>query len=203
MTFRAVLISLLSLFFGLVYPAYGSVAAIESSTGEDDTHWLIYWLIFSIITILESVAWPILQWIPLYSELKVGLLAWLVLPQTKGALWVYEALLAPGLSRARVELAKFPALEKIIIREDPIATTTRSETENEAALADKRAKLGAAMKNVDDAFETDLRRISELKDAKARVKAENAFDKDLARLNKVASARQAGSTGKFFQGKTA
>ena len=29
----------------------------------------------------------------------------------QGALWVYEALLAPGLKQARVELSKFPAIE--------------------------------------------------------------------------------------------
>lgn len=51
-----------SLFFGLVYPAYGSVAAVESNTGDDDTHWLIYWLIFSLLTIVENVAWPLLKW---------------------------------------------------------------------------------------------------------------------------------------------
>lgn len=51
-----------SLFFGLVYPAYGSVAAIESNIGEDDTHWLIYWLIFSLLTIVENIAWPLLKW---------------------------------------------------------------------------------------------------------------------------------------------
>lgn len=61
-----------SLFFGLVYPAYGSIAAIESSSSEDDTHWLIYWLIFSLITILENLAWPLLQWYAYHFNLSAS-----------------------------------------------------------------------------------------------------------------------------------
>lgn len=192
MIFRTFIVSLLSLFFGLIFPSYGSVSAIQSSTGEDDTHWLIYWLIFSILTITENVAWPVLLWIPLYSEVKVAILAWLVLPQTKGALWVYEALVSPGLTKARSELTKFPALEKFLTQYDPSSATVqaRSETENSMALSQRKAKLGSVSQDVVSAFSSSLDSIAGMSDIKQRVAAEKAFDRDIARLSKLVTGRQ-------------
>ena len=75
-----------SLGFGLLFPAYGSFMAIESSGTEDDTQvrtttyldaavqcsgltyhvsmlqWLVYWLLYSLIQGFEKFAWPVLQW---------------------------------------------------------------------------------------------------------------------------------------------
>lgn len=46
------------------------------------------------------------------------LLAWLVLPQFKGATWVYETIIGPGTARLRTELQKVPALERMWNQED-------------------------------------------------------------------------------------
>jgi hypothetical protein len=201
MNARVFLVQLLSLFFGLVYPAYGSIAAIESSSSVDDTHWLIYWLIFSLITILENLAWPLLQWIPLYSEGKVIMLAWLVLPQTKGALWVYEALLSKGIVKAREVLYKSPAIRQALANIDKSAAPVqaRTDAENATEITRRRSRLGDVVKDVSTAFDSDLTRIAAMTDAKSRVKAENVFDKELNRLSKVAAARAAGSSGQFFK----
>lgn len=76
-----------SLGFGLLFPAYGSFMAIESSGTEDDTQvqatspphhymllssgltcyspvlqWLVYWLLYSLLQGFEKFAWPVLQW---------------------------------------------------------------------------------------------------------------------------------------------
>lgn len=192
MSFRTFLVSVLSLFFGLIFPAYGSVAAIQSQTGEDDTHWLIYWLIFSILTILENILWPVLQWIPLYSEFKVAILAWLVLPQTKGALWVYESLLGPGLRRARTELSKFPALEKALTQFDQTINApvgARSVSQNAAEISQRKSKLETVTQEVGSAFSGTLSHIASIEDPKLRVNAEKTFDRDLNRLTKLAEAQ--------------
>jgi hypothetical protein len=192
MTFRTFTVSLLSLFFGLIFPAYGSVSAIQSETGEDDTHWLIYWLIFSILTIVENVAWPVLQWIPLYSEVKVAILAWLVLPQTKGALWVYEAILAPGLKRARTEASKFPALENALKQLQGTTHTvkSRSAATNSMEISQRRSKLSALTKDIDSALSSRLERMAGISDPTALDAAEKAFDRELAKLARVANGSQ-------------
>lgn len=43
----------LTLAIGIVYPAYMSFKAIESSTKEDDTQWLTYWVVFASFSVLE------------------------------------------------------------------------------------------------------------------------------------------------------
>jgi len=192
MSFRTFTVSLLSLFFGLIFPSYGSVAAIQSDSGEDDTHWLIYWLIFSLLTITENVAWPLLQWIPLYSEVKVAILAWLVLPQTKGALWVYEALFSPGLKRARTEISKFPALENALkqLNGQPQKVQGRSDATNSMEISQRKSKLSAIARDIDSAFSSSLDKMATIADPSARDAAERAFDRDIAKLSKIVSGRK-------------
>eukprot|EP00891_Asterochloris_glomerata_P006917 jgi/Astpho2/6917/Aster-01784 len=113
-SFRILLTSTLSLVFGLLFPAFHSFEAIESSTKTDDQQWLVYWLLYAILQMLESALWPVLKWIPLYKELKVGIIMWLVLPQTKGAAWLYEAVLRPAMHQLRIQMQKVPALERLL-----------------------------------------------------------------------------------------
>ncbi|KHG03989.1 HVA22-like protein a [Gossypium arboreum] len=37
----------------LLYPLYASVRAIESESRADDRQWLTYWVLYSMITLLE------------------------------------------------------------------------------------------------------------------------------------------------------
>ncbi|XP_077229608.1 protein HVA22-like [Tasmannia lanceolata] len=74
----------------LLYPLYASVRAIESPSKLDDEQWLAYWILYSFLTLLEMVAAPILQWIPIWYQIKVAFVAWLVLPQFRGASFIYE-----------------------------------------------------------------------------------------------------------------
>uniref|UniRef100_A0A2C9UJV9 HVA22-like protein n=1 Tax=Manihot esculenta TaxID=3983 RepID=A0A2C9UJV9_MANES len=74
----------------LLYPLYASVMAIESPSKLDDEQWLAYWIIYSFLTLAEMVLQAILQWIPLWYTMKLMLVAWLVLPQFRGAAFIYE-----------------------------------------------------------------------------------------------------------------
>ncbi|PIA33833.1 hypothetical protein AQUCO_04000123v1 [Aquilegia coerulea] len=51
----------------LMYPLYASVMAMESTSKVDDE-----------------------QWIPIWYDIKLAMVAWLVLPQFRGAAFVYE-----------------------------------------------------------------------------------------------------------------
>ncbi|XP_072970865.1 protein HVA22-like isoform X2 [Typha angustifolia] len=69
---------------------YASVRAIESPDKLDDEQWLAYWILYSFLTLMEMVAEPILYWIPIWYQIKVAFVAWLVLPQFRGASFIYE-----------------------------------------------------------------------------------------------------------------
>ena len=81
---------LMSMTFGVMFPAYASYKAIKTETKEDDIQWLVYWIIFSLFTFIEFFLDIILAWVPLYQELKLAFIIWLALPQTKGALFIWE-----------------------------------------------------------------------------------------------------------------
>ncbi|KAK3183175.1 hypothetical protein Dsin_030461 [Dipteronia sinensis] len=74
----------------LLYPLYASVMAIESTTKVDDEQWLAYWILYSFLTLTEMLLQPILEWIPIWYTAKLVLMGWLVLPQFRGAAFVYE-----------------------------------------------------------------------------------------------------------------
>jgi len=79
----------------LLYPLYASIKAIESPFKEDDQLWLTYWVLYSFVTLLELVAAPVIAWIPLWSTIKLAVAAWLVLPQFRGGIIVYEHYVRP------------------------------------------------------------------------------------------------------------
>lgn len=103
----SLLLRTLPIVAGLLIPAYATVASIESPGTQDDTQYLIYWLLYSAVSLVEFVFWPVLKYLgALYALLKTGVLLWLVLPQTKGATYVYEAVLRPSLKKAGEEARK-------------------------------------------------------------------------------------------------
>ena len=56
---------------GFLYPAYASIKAIESKEKDDDTKWLIYWVVYGFFSIVESFSDLLLSWFPLYWLGKV------------------------------------------------------------------------------------------------------------------------------------
>nr|CAB3489831.1 unnamed protein product [Digitaria exilis] len=74
----------------LLYPLYASVQAMETSSKLDDEQWLAYWILYSFITLMEMVLQSLIYWIPLWYELKLLFMAWLVLPNFRGAAFIYN-----------------------------------------------------------------------------------------------------------------
>ena len=89
---------------GFLYPSYASIKAIgktinnvviffttenaffllsyflESSHKEDDTKWLIYWVVFATFSMLESFSDLIIGWMPFYWLCKCFFLVWCMSP---------------------------------------------------------------------------------------------------------------------------
>ncbi|KAI9143745.1 TB2/DP1, HVA22 family-domain-containing protein [Paraphysoderma sedebokerense] len=82
---------------GFLYPAYASFKALESATKDDDVQWLTYWIVFAFFNIIEFFTDVLLYWLPMYFVAKTAILMWLFIPQTKGAVKVYQQVLRPFL----------------------------------------------------------------------------------------------------------
>lgn len=63
---------------GFVYPAYKTIRAMETDgkEDEDDTEWVMYWLVFAGLGVLEAFRGYITYWIPFYWVLKMLFLLW-------------------------------------------------------------------------------------------------------------------------------
>ncbi|KAG0578665.1 hypothetical protein M758_4G037100 [Ceratodon purpureus] len=84
----------------LLYPLYASIMAIESPYKEDDQQWLTYWVLYSLVSLVEMAAWKVIAWIPFYSTAKLLIASWLVLPQFRGGIILYEKFVRPYLNAA-------------------------------------------------------------------------------------------------------
>ena len=75
-------------FFGYFYPAINTIRAVLSvDTDQNDesiAEWLTYWIVLTVFYLLE-VVFDIFMWhVPLYLEIKVGIVCWLTFPQSQG-----------------------------------------------------------------------------------------------------------------------
>ena len=51
---------------GFAYPAYCSIKALESRTKEDDTQWLMYWVVFALFSLAEFFSDILVGWVSYY-----------------------------------------------------------------------------------------------------------------------------------------
>lgn len=90
----------------LLYPLYASIRAIESPSKVDDEQWLTYWILYSFLTLVEMAAATLFSWIPFWYPVKLAFIAWLVLPQFRGASFIYQRLVRAQLIKYRQWLDK-------------------------------------------------------------------------------------------------
>lgn len=76
---------------GFIYPALKSLQALEHRARGEVTQWLIYWVVYSFFSIIEVFVDLLLYWIPFYYAFKVAFLLWAMLPQTRGAKFLYDS----------------------------------------------------------------------------------------------------------------
>jgi len=83
---------------GFALPAYFSLEALFTSGQADDTQWLVYWVVFAFLTVLESAV-NASYWFPFYYIFKFVFVMWMALPQTSGAQVVFRSLIQPVFAR--------------------------------------------------------------------------------------------------------
>ncbi|XP_022416308.1 receptor expression-enhancing protein 3 isoform X3 [Orcinus orca] len=92
------------LVFGMLYPAYYSYKAVKTKNVKEYVRWMMYWIVFALYTVTETVADQTVAWFPLYYELKIAFVIWLLSPYTKGASLIYRKFLHPLLSSKEREI---------------------------------------------------------------------------------------------------
>lgn len=60
-----------------VYAPLMSIRSLKSKETEDDAQWLSFWVIWSLITAIDSVTWGLLWLIPFFAEIRFGALIYL------------------------------------------------------------------------------------------------------------------------------
>ncbi|KAJ3270361.1 hypothetical protein HDV01_007886 [Terramyces sp. JEL0728] len=106
--------------YGILYPLYRSLKAVETPELNDDERWLTYWSCFGLFVLLDHQAKLISRRVPYYLP-KVLILYWL---QRDGSLFVY---------RRREKLKSF--MEKISLEFDLIAKHLPYEPYHEFSMA--------------------------------------------------------------------
>ncbi|BFZ53895.1 Receptor expression-enhancing protein 1 [Savitreella phatthalungensis] len=82
-----------------IYGTYKALSASHSAEGMDGCRWwLMYWSVVGGLSVCEWwVGWAV-SWVPVYREVKLALIVWLLLPQTAGAVYLYTHHLQPFLA---------------------------------------------------------------------------------------------------------
>jgi receptor expression-enhancing protein 5/6 len=88
----------------VLYPALHSIRAIQSADEDDDKHWLTYWMIFGLFNFMDTFAGFILNCIPYWAYVRLILFSWLMLPQFKGAKWLYESFIREAMENNREKI---------------------------------------------------------------------------------------------------
>ncbi|EPS61917.1 hypothetical protein M569_12877, partial [Genlisea aurea] len=124
----------------LAYPLYASIRAIETKSAVDDQQWLTYWILYSMITLVELTFATLIEWFPLWSYLKLFFTCWLVIPQFSGAAYVYENYIRPYLV-TRQKTVNFWKKDILSSRSDDILAAAEKYIEQHGSEAFERMIL--------------------------------------------------------------
>jgi len=81
---------------GFAYPAYCSIKALETTTKDDDTQWLTYWVVLAFFNHVDYFADFIIGWVPFYWLCKCIFLVWCMAPmENNGAVIIYSKVILP------------------------------------------------------------------------------------------------------------
>ncbi|CAN8005305.1 unnamed protein product, partial [Ixodes hexagonus] len=87
---------------GFAIPAYASMRAIESTSKQDDTKWLTYWVVFACFSCVDFFADSILRYFPFYWLAKASALSLIIFlvycffpSERNGSVVLYSRLIRP------------------------------------------------------------------------------------------------------------
>ncbi|KAL2366260.1 hypothetical protein RJZ56_000717 [Blastomyces dermatitidis] len=102
-----IIADLLSSALTILFPIFASYRALRTSDPSQLAPWLMYWVVMSIVLLVESWTYFIVRWFPFYSWIRLFALSYLVLPQTQGAKLLYQQYIDPFLLLYEREIEQF------------------------------------------------------------------------------------------------
>ncbi|TQD92017.1 hypothetical protein C1H46_022421 [Malus baccata] len=147
----------------LVYPLYASIRAIETQSPTDDRQWLTYWILYSMITLIELTFAKVIEWIPIWSWAKLIATFWLVFPYTNGAAYVYEHYIRPFfLNPHKINIWYVPRKKDdpddiLVAAEKYIAENGTEAFEKIIHRADNNQRNGGSVYHRGSVFDEDLK----------------------------------------------
>ena len=106
---------------------------------DDDKQWLMYWFIYGVFILIESLLGFIICHIPFYFLIKIFFIIWLQNPLTRGAEKVYELYFSSFLDRHGEEIVKFSnALEEVLSGAGTAVSTAGKRMSGQAADAKEK-----------------------------------------------------------------
>ncbi|KAH0794206.1 receptor expression-enhancing protein 5-like [Histomonas meleagridis] len=87
--------NLLATALKVVYPAYASYKATISENKDDDTTWLIYWVVVAVESFIEAYLIPFVSWVPFFMIVRVLFYVWLQLPIFNGSIVLFKRFIRP------------------------------------------------------------------------------------------------------------
>jgi len=84
---------------GLLFPAYSSYKAIKAASFQEYVRWIMYWIVFSLFTVVEIFTDILFSWLPFYYLSKIVIVLWLAMPFTKGSTFIYRKIIHPNFNR--------------------------------------------------------------------------------------------------------
>jgi len=107
---------------GSLYPLYASFRAVEDNSHREIKHWLVYWITYAAVMLLEGFVQRLLSWVPFYRFLRLAFVLWLFLPLTRGSKNAYKWAVRPVLRRYR------PGIDQALARsQDELEGTLSGE----------------------------------------------------------------------------
>eukprot|EP00301_Raphidiophrys_heterophryoidea_P023382 c7292_g1_i2.p1 GENE.c7292_g1_i2~~c7292_g1_i2.p1 ORF type:complete len:160 (-),score=33.20 c7292_g1_i2:58-537(-) len=91
---------ILGFIVAFVFPMYKTIKCVSSPEKDDKTQWLVYWVLIGLLNTLEATFIFILEFIPMYYEIKLALIIWLQFgnPETN-SLSLYNHFFKPVLAK--------------------------------------------------------------------------------------------------------
>ncbi|KMU78306.1 HVA22 domain containing membrane protein [Coccidioides immitis RMSCC 3703] len=102
-----IIADLLSSVLTVLFPIFASYKALRTSDVSQIAPWLMYWVVLSIVLLVESWTFFIVGWFPFYSWIRLFALSYLVLPQTQGAKKLYLERVDPFLHQYERQIEEF------------------------------------------------------------------------------------------------
>ena len=83
---------------GTIYPAYRTYKAVASGEAEAMVRWMQYWMLFSMLSLVEAFADAVGAYLPFYYEGKLLLVLWLSADKFQGATFLCKKHVEPFLA---------------------------------------------------------------------------------------------------------